>query len=147
MWILGLGTAVLMGMLSLQTLISSSGDNAALRAARYMTTGLVPVVGSTVSASLSTLASGISYAKGIIGAGAIFIMLLLFLSPLCVVLSYRLILSVFITLSEFLDTGAASRSYTAFRSSLDTLIAVYSLSAVVYIFEIVLFVKSGVPLL
>lgn len=147
MWCLGLGTAVLMGTLSLQTLVSTSRDTAAMRAARYMTTGLVPVVGSTVSASLSTLAAGLAYVKGIIGASSIFVIISLLVSPLIVVLIYRLILSVSITLAEFIGSSAAARSFSAFRSSLDTLIAIYALSALVYVFEIILFIKSGVPLL
>lgn len=147
MWCLGLGTAVLMGTLSLQTLVSSSRDNAAMRAARYMTTGLVPVVGSTISASLSTLAAGLAYVKGIIGATSIFVIISILVSPLIAVLMYRLILSLSITLAEFIGSSAAVRSFGSFRSSLDTLIAIYALSALIYVFEIILFIKSGVPLL
>ena len=146
MWIFGIATALIMGTLSLQTLVSGASDSAAMRSAKYMASGSIPIVGGTVSASLSTLWSGLSFAKGIIGGTSIFVLLVMFLSPLLLLLIYRLMLSVAIGIADFLRLGAPYRSFCAFRSSFDLIIAVYSLSAVLYIFEIILFIKGGVNL-
>ena len=127
-------------------MIASSADSAAMRAAKY-TAGLIPVVGGTVSGALSTLAAGLSYAKGIIGIGAIAVILGMALSPLILLLLYRLALSISLTLSELLGAAVMAKALSAFRFSLDSLIAVYALSAVIYIFEILLFVKIGVAML
>jgi stage III sporulation protein AE len=142
---LGIFTAIVTAAFSLQTLVSSSADSATMRAARYVASGLIPVVGSTVSGALSTLASGLSYAKGIIGGGAIAVILFFALSPLVALLLYRLALTVAIALSEMLsaDCGVI---FTAYRSALDMALAIYALSTLIYLFEIIIFIKSEVNL-
>ena len=147
MWIIGILTALIGGTLSLQTMISAAADSAAMRAARYMASGLIPVVGATVSGALSTLAAGISYAKGIIGAGGIIAILSITAAPLITLIGYRLALSVAGTVAEMCSATVAVRIFTAYRFSLDTLTAVYALSSIIYILEIILFAKVGVALL
>ncbi len=147
MWLIGILTALIGGTLSLQTMISAAADSAAMRAARYMASGLIPVVGSTVSGALSTLAAGISYAKGVIGAGAILVIISIVLAPLLTLLTYRLALSIAVIVGEMVGASAASRIFNAYRFSLDTLTAVYALSSIIYILEIILFAKVGVALL
>ena len=50
-------------------------------------------------------------------------------------------------MSELIGASGISKTLGAFRFSLDSLIAVYALSAVIYIFEILLFIKIGVAML
>ena len=142
---LGIFTAIITAAFSLQTLVSSSADSATMRAARYVASGLIPVVGSTVSGALSTLASGLSYAKGIIGGGAVAVILFFALSPLVVLLLYRLAFTVALTLSEMLNADCGV-IFTAYRSALDMALAIYALSTLIYLFEIIIFIKSGVNL-
>ena len=142
---LGIFTAIITATFSLQTVIASAADSAAMRAARYVASGLIPVVGSTVSGALSTITSGMSYAKGIIGGGGVAVILTLAISPLLVLLLFRLALSASIGLSQILDADC-STILTAYRSALDMTLAVYSLSTLVYLFEIIIFIKSGVSL-
>lgn len=145
-WLLGISTALITGSFSLQSIVASAQDSITVRAAKYMASGVIPVVGSTVSGALSTLASGMSYAKGVIGTGGIVAILAAMLSPLVLLLCYRLALSLAMTLSEFVSSTAC-RIFSAYRFALDMLIALYALTSVIYIFEIVLFVKIGVALL
>jgi stage III sporulation protein AE len=146
-WAIGIFTTIITAVFSLQTLISSAADSAAMRSAKYMASGLIPVVGATVSGALSTLAAGISYAKGIIGAGAIIAILSIISAPLVTLLGYRLALSVASMVAELVSSTTAVRIFTAYRFSLDTLTAVYALSSIIYILEIILFAKVGVALL
>ena len=147
MWLIGIFSAAMTGAFSLQTLISSAADSATIRAARYAASGMIPVVGSTVSSALSTLASGLSYAKGIVGGGAIAVVVFTSLSPLILLLLYRLALSLGMILADFTGASASARIFTSFRFSLDMLISIYALSALIIIFEILLFVKVGVAIL
>ena len=146
-WAIGILTALVGGTLSLQTMISTVQDSAAMRAARYMASGLIPVVGSTVSGALSTLASGVSYAKGVIGVGAIAVIISVVLAPLVTLLAYRLALTVASMIATFVGSSEAGTIFTAFRFSLDTLTALYALSSIIYILEIIIFAKAGVALL
>lgn len=146
-WAIGIITALISGAFSLQTAIASSADSAAMRAARYLASGLIPVVGSTVSGALATLASGLSYAKTVVGGGSVAVLLTLALSPLVMLLLYRLALSVAIALGGLTGADSAVRLFSAYRLSLDMATSVYALSWLVYLFEIILFLKMGVALL
>jgi len=143
-WALGITTALLMGTLALQTVISSASDSMAMRTAKYMASGMIPVVGGTVSGALSTLLSGLEYAGSVIGIGSVLVIVSIALAPLAVLLLYRFALSLSVSLLEFMGVGSGKEPFCAFRYSLDTLIAAYCISAMVYIFEIILFLKGGV---
>ena len=143
-WLLGILTTLTVATLSLQTVVSTSADSAAMRAARYAAQSAIPVVGSTVSGALSTLASGLSYARGIIGGGAVAVLLISLLSPFLLMLIYRFALSLATSVADFFDARVAARVFGAFRYAADSVIAVYASLSVVYIFEVVLFLKSGV---
>ena len=144
MWVVGIGTAIIIGAVSMQSVITGAQDSAYLRAAKYAATGMIPVVGSTVSGALSTLAGGLSYVKSVVGISSVMVIVTLALSPLITMLLYRLAFSIAITLLGFMGSQGGVRTFLAFRSSLDALISVYSISAVVYISEVVVFMKSGV---
>lgn len=144
LWLLGIVTALIMGALSLQTVVAAAGDSARMRAAKYVASGMIPVVGGTVAGSMATLASGLSYVKGIIGAGAVAVLISIFLSPLVMLLLYRLALTVASSLADFLGVSAPARIYKVFARAFDLVIAVYTTSVVLYIFEVVLFCASGV---
>lgn len=146
-WITGLFTALITAAFSLQTLVASIADSAAMRAIKYAASGLIPVVGSTVSGAISTLASGVSYAKGVVGTGAILVIIYMAISPLVLLLSYRLTLSLGLILADTCGSKASSNIFTAFRYALDMTVTAYALSALIYLFEIILFIKVGVSLL
>ena len=147
LWIFGIASSILMGGIALQGVISSAKDSAAMRLAKYSASGLLPVIGGTVSASLSSLAAGLSYAKSIIGAQAIYTLVALAIAPLVTMLLYRLILCVGGGLLSFFGEplGACPFSYVCF--SIDALLALYGVSVLLYVFEIVMFMKSGVAIL
>ena len=141
---LALLSTIFVGMLALQTVISASADNMALRAARYATTSIIPIVGGTVSGALSTLVGGAAYAKGMIGGSAVGVIVTLALSPLVTMLMYKLCFFAAVSFLEFcsMDEGAACLG--GIRDALDGLISVYTLSVVLYILEVTVMLISGV---
>ena len=142
MSLIAIATALFLGIISLSSVISIGKDNAMVRAAKYSVSGLIPIVGGAVSASLSTLGAGISYVKSIIGATSVYAIAIIALSPLVLLLIYRLLLSLATSLAERLSSGAPA--FLAMTAALDGVIAVYALSVVTIIFEVILFMKSGV---
>lgn len=145
-WLTGIFTALITASFSLQTLFAASADSAAMRAIKYAASGLIPVVGSTVSAAISTLASGVSYAKGVIGGGAILVILYMAISPLVLILAYRLMLSLAMILADLVGGSMASGIFSAYRQALDMTVTAYALSALIYLFEIVIITMMGVSL-
>lgn len=141
---IGLISTVLLGLLSLQTLISAASDNMALRAARYASVSTLPIVGSTVAGALSTLVGGLSYAKSVIGGSAVLIIAVTALTPLAILLIYKLCFFLAIGFLEFCSSGEGVACLSAMRDALDALIAVYTVTVVVYILELVLLLRVEV---
>ena len=147
LWLLGIVTAIMLGGISLQTVISAAKDSAAMRMAKYSASGLLPVIGGTVSASLSSLAAGLSYAKGVIGAGGIYVLILSALTPLLLILIYRAAISVSSGLLSFLGASDGAAVLGGIVYALDALLSVYVISVILYVFELIMFMKSGVAIL
>ncbi len=144
MWGLGIGTAVILGAVSMQSLLASAKDTAYLRAAKYAASGIIPVVGGTVSSALGSLGGALSYIKGAVGVASVAVIVAAALSPLVTLLLFRLALSAAVSFLEFVGESAGVRIYCSYRAAVDALTAVYVISILVYICEIVIFVKSGV---
>jgi len=145
-WLLGISTTLLLGTLSLQRVIASAADSAAIRAGRYALSGMIPVVGGTVSGALSTLASGLSYVKGVVGVSSVLAIVTVAVAPLLSLLLYRLALSLSGSYAELLGARTAASTFTSLRAVLDTVIATYALAAVIMLLEIILFVKGEVAI-
>ena len=142
-WGIGIISTVLAAVISIQSVVASATDSAALRAARYAASGTIPVVGSTVASALATLGGGMAVIKGTVGGVSVAVILALTLSPLIILLLYRLSVSVSISLLQFSGSTGGVRCFSAIRSALDALIAVYSMSVLVAIVELVVFIKGG----
>ena len=112
-----------------------------MRAARYAAGGLIPTVGSAVSGAISTLVGGLSAVGGIIGASSVFVISAMALSPLVMLLLYRLAFYLASLVGEF--SGFRCEAVEAFSSALDTLVSVYAVTTTVYILEIILLISGG----
>ena len=143
LWVTGIASVLLLSSLALQSTIASSSDTAAMRAVKYAASGAIPIVGGSVSSAMGTLAASVGFVKSVIGTGAITVMLLTVLSPLVMLILYRMILSLGEGMLDFLGVGGV-RVFAAFRSAVDTLAAVFSLSVTVLIIETAFLMKSGV---
>ena len=84
----GISTAVLMT----QSRIGSAVDRVAARAAKASLTALVPIVGTSLSESLSIILGSLDLAKTTVGVYTLIVILLLFLSPLVRLLLWKLAL-------------------------------------------------------
>ena len=140
---LGIVTAAASAAIALQTVIASAADSAALRAARYAAGGLIPVVGSSVSSALSTLAGGLAYVKSTVGAAAIGVVSVISMAPLISLLVYRCVFSVAISLLGYADNSVAIKCFSAYRTAFDAVISVYVMSTVVCIIQLIVFIKGG----
>ncbi|MBQ8879419.1 MAG: hypothetical protein IJY69_01075 [Clostridia bacterium] len=145
-WVIGVSGALIMGMMSLQSFVAGARDSARMRAAKYAAGSLIPVVGNTVSGALGTLVGGLSYAKSMIGAGGVTVLCAIVISPLVMLLLYRLAVSSLSSLASYLGIGRIGRIYGALSSSFDFFISVYTVAAILCIFEVALFAVSGVQM-
>lgn len=139
--VIGIFGVALGAIFALQTFISVSADSVSLRAAKYAAGGLIPIVGSSVSGALSTLSSGLSMVGGIIGGSSVAVIVAMSLSPLLILLMYKLAFFLSSLLLDFISVGASA--INALSGALDTLISVYIMTIIIYIFEIILIIWGG----
>lgn len=141
--IMGVLTAFIGATFSLQSVISSIADSGVIRGAKYAVSGMIPIVGNTISGALTTLISGVSYLRGIVGGGAIAVIISVALAPLVTLLLYRVCFNIVIFFLGICSQDGASEVFASFVSVLDSLIAVYSLTIVIYVVQLTAFLKGG----
>lgn len=144
MWGVGIVSAILAATVAMQGVVASAADNAALRAARYAATSIIPIVGSSVASAISTLGGGLAFVKGTVGVGSVVVILIVTLAPLISLLLYRLAFSLSLIFLEFAGAEGGIRTFTSFRSALDSLIAVYAMAVLVCVVELIVFLMGGV---
>lgn len=142
--VVGILSVLVGASFSLQSAICAAVDSTVVRGARYAITSSIPIVGGAVSATLGVALGGVSYARSVVGAGAIAALLSMILSPLAILLIYRLCLKVGAFLSSLCSASLCEGVLSSFISALDALIALYALTSVVYIVELAAFLKGGV---
>ena len=142
---LGILTLLIGIIISTQGIATASADSAAIRAIKYGAQSAIPLVGGAVSSTLSLLAGGLGYAKGLIGAGAVGILLYTFLAPLALLFAYRLIVGVARGCAELIGAPDLA-SLGALAGFFDALIASVALSGALYLLEIIIFLTCGVNL-
>ena len=142
--LLGVLTILLSATFSLQSTISSSQDSVAMRSAKYAVSGTIPIVGNAVSGALGLVTGGVAYARSIVGGGAVAVVLSMVIAPLVTLFAYRLCLKLGVGFCSWCSLDGCGGVISSFLGALDTLIAVYALTAIIYIAELIAFLKGGV---
>lgn len=144
--VFGIASALLFSSLALQNILAGAQDGVYIRTAKQMLSGMIPVVGSTISASLSSLMGAFTYVKSAVGTMSILLLVGLFLPAFFSLLLLRGALSLCQSFMEFASMGGGVRLFSAFLAGIDTLLAVYVLSFLCAMFGIVFFMKGGVQI-
>ena len=106
-FICGAAGAVVCFALAYQTVIVKTADGAALRALKFGASSFIPVIGASLSESLSSVTSALASVKAHAGLGGILSILALTLPPLLLILSCRLALKAGSLLSSMLGLDRA----------------------------------------
>lgn len=142
-WVMGIFTALIGATFSLQSVLSTSADNALLRSARYAVGTTVPIVGGAVSSALGLVTGAAAYARSVVGGGAVAVMVALIISPLVTLLLYRISLKLGVFFASVISSDGCAGVLSSFLGALDVLIAAYAITSVVYTVELVAFLKGG----
>lgn len=145
--LLGILSSVIATGFALQNVLVLNKDRALLRALRYSIGSMIPIVGQTVAGTLSALSGGIVYAKSAIGVSALIAIFALALPPLLRLLVCRIALSLpSLAVGAFGEggDGVLTRLYQTVRRLLDTTLALVALAVSLFVFVVILFMKSTV---
>ena len=136
-------STLLFSSLAVQNVMASSLDGIYLKTAKQALSGMIPVVGSTISASLSSLMGAFTYVKGTVGTLSIAFILSLFLPIFFALLFLRFAISFSSTFMDFASIGAGVRLFNSFLAGVDTLMSIFVLSFLSSFFALVFFMKGG----
>ncbi len=143
MWLLGLSLTVFVGMLSFQGVITAGADSVGGRVMRFSVSGLVPIVGGSLSEALYTVRGCLSVLKGTIGVFGVFSTVLIVLPTLIECVIWNVLLYAARLLAELFSFGALAGTVETARGIVRTLIAVLASSALLMIVAVTLTMTVG----
>lgn len=141
---LGLVMTILLFSLSSQTALTAAADSVTARAARTVSSTVIPIVGGAVGDTLRVLGSSVQYMKSIVGLGGILFLFLLLLPCLVSLLLCRLAILLATGVAELLGCDVEGRLLGDLGGIYAVLIAVVSMCSVMFMLALTLFVRTAV---
>lgn len=132
-WGLTLTLTIFVGLLSIQSVVASSGDNVTVKAAKFMIGSLIPGVGGALSDLFMAAQGCIQLAKGTLGAFGVVVTLFTFLPILVKVVLWYLSLNIAALVGNILGTSEAAGLMKSISSTLGILVAVLLYDALLVI--------------
>ncbi len=132
-WALGVCATVLVGALSVKTVLASSADSAAVRAAKYTAASVVPVIGGAVSDAYSTVSGSIALIRSAAGAFGVMAVLMTCIRPVAAVLAMKLAVRITHGCAEILGQKSISRLISGVSDVFSIILTVSVLMGLVFI--------------
>lgn len=145
-FVLGMIMTALMASLTTQNALTSAADSVAARTARLISTNVIPVVGGSVGEALRTVAASVGYLRSIVGIGGIAIISVMLLPTLISLITSRLAFLLGSGVAEMLGCDSEGRLISELGGVYAVMIAVVSMSAVMFIFALTVFSRTAVAL-
>ena len=137
---------ILTASLSAQTTLCAAADSTGARAARLVSSNIIPMVGASVGETLRTLSTSVQYLKSIVGIGGVIFILLLFIPVLIELLLTRLVFLLTSGVAEMLGCETEGRFLSEIGGVYGILIAVVSMCSVMFMFALTIFSKTAVAI-
>lgn len=123
-WILGFSMSVFVSIMSLQSVVGSSADNVAVKAAKFVIGSAVPVVGGALSEAFSSVQSYIGLLKTTVGAFGIIAGACVFLPVIIQIILWQLGMQLCIAIGDMMGLSEISGLLKAISGVLGLLLAV-----------------------
>ncbi len=144
---LGMIMMLLVSCLGAQTTLTAAADSTTARAAKMVSSTVIPVVGGSVGDTLRTVASSVQYLKSIVGISGIVFIFLLVLPTLLSLLLTRFAFILGTSVAEILGCDSESRLLAELGNVYGCMIAAVSISSVMFILAFNIFVRTVVALM
>lgn len=142
----GLMMSLLVALLGMQTTLTSASDGLAAKTAKLVTSTVIPVVGGSIGDTLRSVAGSVTYVKSVFGISAIIFIVLLAAPTLITVLLTRTVFIITGAIADMLGCERESRLLSQMSDVYGCMIGVLSMSAVMFILGLGIFVKSTVAI-
>ena len=140
--LLGFIMTLFTGLLSIQSIVGASADTLGVKAAKFMVSNLVPVVGSAVADAYTTMRSGLGLLRGAAGAFGIIAAVVILLPPILESGLIYLAMSAGEALAEMMGIKELAVFFKGTASALSLLIAVISCFAVMFIISTIILMSA-----
>ena len=122
-WGLGLIMTLFLGILSVQSIITASADNAGMKALKFTVSSSVPFVGGAVSDALATVSGSLSVLRSGTGGFGIAAVVMMLLPPVVTVLLYKFLLFAAGVISDLFGCGAAGKIIKSGENAMSVILA------------------------
>ena len=142
-WILGFSMTLFSSLLAMRSFVSAGSDTLAGRAAKFVVSSFVPVVGSALSEAMRTVTGCVELLRGGVGAFGLLAILILFLPSLLSVLLWMLALHACSAFAQLFAISELQSLFDACVQVLETLLAVLLCSMTVLVVSGVVLMMMG----
>lgn len=142
-WLLGLSMTLFSGLLTMRSLVNTGADTLAGRAARFVVSSFVPVVGGALSEAMRTVGGCVEMLRGGVGAFVLLALVVLFLPSLLSCLLWMLTLHVCAAISGIFALSEMTRLLHACAEVLEILLGILLCSMTVLIVSGVVLMMMG----
>lgn len=140
---LGFGMTVFTGLLSIQSIIGASADTLGVKAAKFVVSNFVPVVGSAVADAYSTMRSGLGLLRGAAGAFGIIALCVTLLPPVLETLCLYLVMTAGEAAAEMFGVKELGTFFKGAASVLSLTAAVLACFGVMFVISTVILMAAG----
>ena len=141
-WIFIFIMSILTAVLLFQNILASSADTVTARTVKFTVTSFVPVVGSMIGDVSRTIMGSIQAVKSVTGIFGVFVIIITLLPPLITVVLNKFMLKISGAFALILGLDRQADFLKEMNSLLDITVAVMVSAAVVFIFDITVFIKT-----
>jgi len=93
-WTLGLIMTLFVGLITIQSIVGVSADTVGIRAAKFVASSFIPVIGGAISDAYSTVKGSLGLLRSGVGTFGIVVLLLTILPPLISVIAFKISISI-----------------------------------------------------
>lgn len=140
-WTMSLTSTIFIGILSIQTAVTSATDTLTTKTAKFVIGSAVPVAGMALSEALTTVTASMGILKTGIGLYGVIACALIFLPLLIEMLLWRLMLNVTAAISDLFSVESISGILRSVDTVLSVLIGIILLIGAVFIISLTVVVK------
>ncbi|MGN0173244.1 MAG: hypothetical protein ACI39F_02285 [Acutalibacteraceae bacterium] len=134
---------VFLAVLSMQSFVTNTADNAASKTAKFLISSFIPIVGSSVSEALSSLKGCISILKSSAGIYAVIAILIMLLPLILKIVVFKLLLVFCSDISEVFFVGSIKNITDALNSALSIVLSVAICVLIMFIFSVTILSIAG----
>ncbi len=143
LWFMSLLTTVFLGILGIQTAVNSAADNLTLKTAKFILGSCVPVAGTALSESVSTVSASVSLLRSSVGIYGVVALAITVLPIVLELVLWRISLFVCSGVAELFELSKISGLIKAVDAMVSLLLGLTLLTAGMFIISLAVVIGAG----